>query len=156
GTPAGTAEQSFLNRIGWTAGAGIESPVMAGWTAKAEYLYSQFSGAAVTFPQAGQTFQSSLSMHQMRLGLNRQLGDSLWSDWTKPIAPAMETDGWALHGQTPFLTQYAPPFRAPYRGANSLDRNAGRETWDATLYAGRRLWDGAELWVNPEIDQGFG
>ena len=31
-----------------------------------------------------------------------------------------------------------------------------RETWDVTLYLGRRLWDGAELWINPEIDQGFG
>ena len=27
---------------------------------------------------------------------------------------------------------------------------------DATLFAGVRLWQGAELWVNPEIDQGFG
>ena len=27
---------------------------------------------------------------------------------------------------------------------------------DATLFLGMRLWQGAELWVNPEIDQGFG
>ncbi|MBV8118343.1 MAG: carbohydrate porin, partial [Alphaproteobacteria bacterium] len=32
----------------------------------------------------------------------------------------------------------------------------GRETFDATFYAGLRLWQGAELWVDPEIDQGFG
>ena len=32
----------------------------------------------------------------------------------------------------------------------------GRETWDVTLYAGVRLWQGAELWIDPEIDQGFG
>ena len=25
-----------------------------------------------------------------------------------------------------------------------------------TLYAGLRPWAGAEVWVNPEIDQGFG
>jgi hypothetical protein len=41
------------------------------------------------------------------------------------------------------------PFRAPYHGPNSLDSNAGRETWDVTFYAGMRLWEGAELWVNP-------
>jgi hypothetical protein len=29
-------------------------------------------------------------------------------------------------------------------------------TSDATLYAGVRLWQGAELQINPEIDQGFG
>ena len=27
---------------------------------------------------------------------------------------------------------------------------------DATLYAGIRLWQGAEVWLNPEIDQGHG
>ena len=31
-----------------------------------------------------------------------------------------------------------------------------RQTWDATFYVGWRLWRGAELWINPEIDQGFG
>jgi hypothetical protein len=30
------------------------------------------------------------------------------------------------------------------------------ETFDTTLYAGLRLWQGAELWITPEIDQGFG
>ena len=34
--------------------------------------------------------------------------------------------------------------------------NEGRETWDATLFLGMRLWYGAEFWINPEIDQGFG
>ena len=28
--------------------------------------------------------------------------------------------------------------------------------WDATLYTGLRLWRGAELWINPEINEGFG
>lgn len=27
---------------------------------------------------------------------------------------------------------------------------------DMTLYAGMRLWQGAEFWIDPEIDQGFG
>ncbi len=41
--------------------------------------------------------------------------------------------------------------------ANSLVPNAsGRETFDATLFAGARLWDGGEIYVDPEIDQGFG
>ena len=31
-----------------------------------------------------------------------------------------------------------------------------RETFDLTLFAGVRLWQGAEFWFNPEIDQGFG
>jgi high affinity Mn2+ porin len=156
GPPAGTVEQSFPGRVGWTAGAGVETPVLPGWTAKAEYLYAQFPTTAVTFPQSGQRFQSDLDTHQLRLGLNYKLGDTSWPDWSKPLVPAIDAGGWALHGQTTFLSQYAAPFRAPYHGANSLDSNSGRETWDATLYVGRRLWNGAELWVNPEIDQGFG
>src|SRR2546429_1145996 len=66
-------------------------------------------------------------------------------------------DWWGLHGQTTFVTQYHPGFRSAFRGTNSLDPQAqARETWDLTLYGGLRLWRGAELWVNPEVDQGFG
>ncbi len=64
---------------------------------------------------------------------------------------------WALHGQATVLEQYHPAFRSDYRGQNSLDPGSrGDETFDATLYAGLRPWAGAELWVTPEIDQGFG
>ncbi len=64
---------------------------------------------------------------------------------------------WALHGQLTNVTQGHRKFSSPYSGANSLDAD-GRteETTDLTLYAGMRLWRGAELWLNPEIDQGFG
>ena len=54
------------------------------------------------------------------------------------------------------MSQYAPRFRSPYVGQNSFIPNLGRETSDITFYAGARLWQGAEFWINPEIDQGFG
>jgi high affinity Mn2+ porin len=64
---------------------------------------------------------------------------------------------WSLHGQVTFTEQYHPAFTSPYTGANSLDPHSdGRETFDTTLFAGVRLWDGGEAYVNPEIDQGFG
>jgi high affinity Mn2+ porin len=151
--PAGTVETAFLGRIGWTAGAGIEAPIASGWSGKLEYLFAQFGHSAVTFPQGGQTFWSDLAMHEVRAGLNYRLGAAAGD---APIPPPLESGDWAVHGQTTLLSQYAPRFSAPYHGANSLDPNAGRETWDATLYIGRRLWEGAELWINPEIDQGFG
>ncbi len=62
----------------------------------------------------------------------------------------------ALHGQATYVEQAAEGFRAPYRGPNSLTPGMDRETADATLYIGMRAWSGAEVWVNPEIDQGFG
>ena len=68
-----------------------------------------------------------------------------------------DLDNVNFHGQTTFVEQAYPAFRSPYQGAQSLPGGGqGRETWDATLYAGVRLWQGAELWINPEIDQGFG
>jgi high affinity Mn2+ porin len=71
-------------------------------------------------------------------------------------APAAE-QRWAVHGQTTVVEQGSFAFRSPYRGTNSLDPSArGRETFDATLYAGLRPWAGAEIWVNQEVDQGFG
>ena len=66
-------------------------------------------------------------------------------------------EAWALHGQATHVTQRHDRFRSPYAGTNSLVAS-GRteETTDATLYAGLRLWHGAELWADPELDQGFG
>jgi len=62
----------------------------------------------------------------------------------------------AVHGQTTFVEQETNAFHAPYRGPNSLTPDQGRETFDATLFLGARLWPGAEGWLVPELDQGFG
>jgi high affinity Mn2+ porin len=64
---------------------------------------------------------------------------------------------WAIHGQSTFTGQFQPAFRSPYQGPQSLSPAAnGRETFDATVYLGYRPWQGAEIWFNPEADQGFG
>ena len=75
---------------------------------------------------------------------------------TAPDAPPVNQD-WAIHGQSTFTEFYQPAFRSPYRGQQSLDPGSrGRQTWDVTLYGGVRPWANAEIWVNPEVDQGFG
>ena len=66
-------------------------------------------------------------------------------------------DNFNVHAQTTFAWMAYPAFRSPYTGPQSLPGGGqGRETFDATLYTGIRLWQGAEVWVNPELDQGFG
>jgi high affinity Mn2+ porin len=65
-------------------------------------------------------------------------------------------ESWAAHGQLTYVEQDTSDFDAPYRGANSLSPDRGAETVDATLYLGARLWREAELWINPEADQGHG
>ena len=66
------------------------------------------------------------------------------------------TQSFAIHAQGTLTGQGDFGFPAPYAGTNSLAPGQIRETFDATLYAGMRPWRGAELWVNGEIDQGFG
>jgi high affinity Mn2+ porin len=73
--------------------------------------------------------------------------------------PAPDTalaESFAVHGQFTYVEQETSNFNAPYAGPNSLSPVRGAETIDATLYLGRRLWRGAEAWINGEIDQGFG
>jgi high affinity Mn2+ porin len=71
-------------------------------------------------------------------------------------AGEVASERFAVHGQLTFLEQLTSAFHAPYSGPNSLSPRHGAETIDATLFLGVRLWSGAEAWVNPEIDQGFG
>ena len=154
----GNVDTRLLWRLGWAAGAGVEIPVAANWTARAEYLSTGFGRKGMIFPVAGEAFQSDLAMQSIRLGLNYHIGDddAHISDFLAKGPSALETDRFAFHGQATYVNQYDPPFNTPYKGQNSLAPNIGRETTDVTLYAGMRLWKGAEAWINPEIDQGFG
>jgi high affinity Mn2+ porin len=72
-------------------------------------------------------------------------------------AAAQPPQAWATYVQSTFVEQGYPGFRSPYAGPQSLPpASSARETWDVTFYAGVRPWAGAEIWINPEVDQGFG
>ncbi|MFV0923249.1 carbohydrate porin [Sphingomonas parapaucimobilis] len=62
----------------------------------------------------------------------------------------------AIHGQATLVAQGVGGFASPYTDANSLTPRQVKETADVTAFIGVRAWTGGELWVNPEIDQGFG
>ena len=154
----GQVENQFLvPRVGGVVGAGVEYALTPSWLARLEYLYADYGARSVTFPLGAQSFRSDLAVQTVRLGLDYRLGqNSIDPDAFRKGAAALETDWFAAHAQTTLLEQYVFPFRNPYQGQNSLTPNQGRETWDATAYLGVRLWQGAEAWINPEIDQGFG
>jgi high affinity Mn2+ porin len=154
----GTLDTKLLWRLGWAAGIGVEIPLAANWTAKAEYLSTGFSRKSITFSTAMEAFDSDLAMQSVRLGVNYRIGNDSThiSDFLAKGPSALETDRFAFHAQATYVNQYDAPFPAPYSGRNSLAANIGRETTDFTVFAGVRLWQGAEAWVNPEIDQGFG
>lgn len=64
---------------------------------------------------------------------------------------------WSFFGQATYVMQWHPDFNAPYTGANSMTpKSNSAQTSDITLYIGRKLWSGGEIYLNPEVDQGFG
>ena len=87
GTAGGTIETKFPVRLGWTAGAGVEMPLVPHWTARVEYLYSAYDTSTVVFPLAGQRFDSTLTTQQWRVGLNYQLGEAAAKPGSGGIAP---------------------------------------------------------------------
>jgi hypothetical protein len=72
------------------------------------------------------------------------------------VSQPVSDERFAVHGQITYVYQQTNDFNSPYRGPNSLSPSKAAETVDATLFLGARLWSGAEAWVTPEIDQGFG
>lgn len=151
------SDTALNGRIGWVAGAGLEYGFTPHWSARIEYLYSDYQNATVRLPGGGQ-FSSALSLQTLRVGLNRRL------DWYStsnagPFAVVAdpESDRWEIHGQTTVVGQGYPSFRSPYDGTNSLAPNAQfKSTWSSSLFANVRLWDGGELYLNPEFLQGYG
>lgn len=80
-----------------------------------------------------------------------------WAGAAAATGADPDTEDWAIHAQATNVYQKNTSFRSSYSGRNSL--NAGgdtEETTDVTLFAGLRLARNTELWINPEIDQGFG
>lgn len=66
-------------------------------------------------------------------------------------------EDWSLHGQITLTEQLHPPFTSPYQGKQSLTgKFQAKETVSADLYAGVKLWDGAEAYADPEMGQGYG
>jgi high affinity Mn2+ porin len=155
---SGTTDMPFLWRLGWAAGAGVDVPILPHWTARLEYLFTDYGTGSVLFANAGQRFNSDFSLQELRFGLNYQFGNDAASAPMVTKAPAgPDPDNINFHGQTTFVEQAYPAIRAPYTGAQSLPGGGqGRETIDITLSAGVRLWQGAQLWIQPEIDQGMG
>ena len=157
-TPAIGSEEKELNvRLGWAAGAGVEYAFAPHWSLRLEYLYSRFEQADIRFPSATQ-ISSSLDLQSIRVGLNRKFDGMRSSNFApRTSLTDPESDRWEIHGQTTYLPQGYPRFRALYTGTNSLTpAPQAQATWSNSLYLNARLWEGGEVYYNPELLQGFG
>ena len=156
-TTAAGDEKLLTTRVGWTAGAGIERAFAPHWSWRLEYLYSQFENGGVRFSN-GASYTSTLEFQTLRVGLNRKLDFADGPDLKLKSDPSdPESDRWEIHGQATVIGQGYPSFRAPYTGTNSLTpARQFQETWSNSLFINARLWDGGEVYYNPELLQGFG
>ena len=143
---------------GWSAGAGAEFAIAPNWTTRLEYLYRNFGHAEIVFP-SGTTAGSSYDVHTIRAGLNYKLGSPGANAGASNFdnSPQTQFDNWEIHGQTTYIQQGYPAFRSPYIGANSFTPwPQTRNTLTASAFLDLRLWEGGELYYNPELLQGFG
>ena len=115
----GNSVSPFLWRLGWTAGAGVEVPIVPHWTARLEYLFTDYGTNNKTF-FGTQPFNSDFQLQELRLGLNYQFGNGAVPA-SAPIvtkeAAAPAADILSLHCQSTFVYQGYPTFRSPYEGA---------------------------------------
>jgi high affinity Mn2+ porin len=155
-TPAiGSDEKKLNTRLGWVVGGGVEYGFAPHWSLRLEYLYSKFGTADIVFP-SGTQHTSSLDFQSLRVGLNRKIdwpgGSFSPKTWTDT-----ESDRWEIHGQMTYLPQGYPGFRALYTGPNSFTpAPQAQATWSNSLFLNVRLWEGGEVYYNPELLQGFG
>jgi high affinity Mn2+ porin len=141
---------------GWVAGAGVEWAVSGNWTAKLEYDYvdlqrTVFDLRGYALPVVNIDPRMSL----FQFGLNYQFGDTPLNPQAQTALP--ESKDWNVHAQTTVIGQGYASFRSPYAGQNSLPGTGQfQNTWTTTAFLGARLWEGGEVYFDPELAQGFG
>jgi high affinity Mn2+ porin len=146
-------------RQGWALGAGAELAIAPGWTARLEYLHDRLGKADATFPSGTGYESTAVDLSSIRLGLNRKLDgtEKATGLGVADDSRAIDPNSWNAHGQLTFVEQGYPGFRSPYQGANSLTGSSqAQNTTSATAFLGYRPWDGTEIYIDPELMQGFG
>ena len=145
----GNSESPFLWRLGWAAGAGVETPIAPHWTSRLEYLFTDYGSSSYSF-SGGRSRSvrisrcrscapaSAISSATMR----RQPTPHLWSRRRRL-------------GRIPTTSAFTARPRSFGRGILHSDRRiraskvcpaAARAVrpWTVTLFAGVRLWQGAQ------------
>ncbi|MEH3118595.1 MAG: carbohydrate porin [Methylorubrum populi] len=165
GGTAATASRS-VSYLGVTLGGGVQFAVDPHLSLGIDYRYSDLGesrrfdlGVLPGIDGGPVTTRTGFVSNQMMARL-------IWHPEALALAPEDEDEPpedappkdarFSLHGQTTFVDQGVTGFRAPYRGPQSLVPDQAQATTTATLFLGLRLFEGTELYYNPEFSQGFG
>ncbi len=170
------APWSQSSRMKYAIGAGFEYAFADNWSARAEYLFLNQSLNTQVFDNgAAYAYGSRIrnENHLLRFGLNYHFGakseisgelhygahahdgqnSGNGGNAGDPHAP----ERYSVHAQTTNVVQAYPRFRALYDGPNSFPSGGKANVGSTTnLFLGLRLWDGGAVYLNPEIDAGYG
>jgi high affinity Mn2+ porin len=70
---------------------------------------------------------------------------------------AVDTSDWSFHIQQTVIGQIHPDFHSPYSGGNSLQAHEkDRYSVTSTVFIGRHLWQGGDIYIDPELAGGQG
>lgn len=145
--------------LGFTLGAGVQYAITDRFALGLDYRYLDLGSTGRfglgSVPGLGPvSTRAAFTSNQIMARLMWMPGGIGLPAETEPASSP--DDRFSLHGQTTFINQGVPGFRSPYRGANSLVPHQAQATTTATLFLGLKLWEGTELYYNPEFSQGFG
>ena len=72
-------------------------------------------------------------------------------------ADTLKEERFSFHVQTTVINQYKPAFKANYSGENSIiPQEETKRSLTSTLFCGAKLWQGASVFINPEVASGSG
>jgi high affinity Mn2+ porin len=142
-------------RFGYVLGAGVDYSLSPRWSTRFEYLYTNLGMRGWGFSSIPAGYDSQYDLHRFRVGLNYRFGD--FGEEAEKKDDDRGPGTWEVHGQTTFIMQGYLPFSAAFSGPQSLPpEGQSRQTWTTSAFLGVRLWNGGELYYNPELLQGFG
>ncbi|MBM3562691.1 MAG: porin [Alphaproteobacteria bacterium] len=167
------APWSQSSRMKYAIGGGFEYAFAENWSARAEYLFLNQSLNTQLFDNGADfTYVSRVrnENHLLRFGLNFHFGEKnkipgeLHYGQRNGESSGNGANGsddapelYSVHAQTTHVAQAYPRFRALYDGPNSFPSGGKANVGSTTdFFLGLRLWEGGAVYLNPEIDAGYG
>jgi len=162
GGPTVTARRD-LAYLGFTLGTGVQVALSPDLSLGLDYRYGdlgdsrRFDLGSVPGPGGGPvSTRNAFISNEMMARLYWHPDPLRLPDEVEDAIQPGEERRFSLHGQTTFVNQAVTGFRAPYRGEQSLVPHQAQATTTGTVFLGLKLFEGTELYYNPEFSQGFG
>lgn len=165
---------SQSSRMKYALGAGVEYALGDDWSARGEYLFlNQSLNTQIFANDEDRAFVSRIrnENHILRFGLNYHFGPESETagelrygaqhghNHRNDASPVPDTgeERYSVHAQSTNIAQAYPAFPAAYSGPNSFPPGGKANVGSTSnLFMGLRLWDGGAVYVNPEVDWGYG